>query len=184
MPRNNPMLKAISNLFSAPPYRDESHALYVRIVEQARAPEFYTSYGVPDTLDGRFDLITLHMFLAIDRLKKIGSIEAMELLRAVSEVFFADMDRSLREMGSSDTGVGKRIKNMSQAFYGRQLAYQTAGGDTGKLQEALLRNVYRGDLEKLPHAAKMAEYVRQQIAAYAKLGIDDVMGGNIPGQVG
>ena len=156
------MFKALSTLFSAPTYQQESHALYVRMVEQSRRPEFYTNYGVPDTLDGRFDLITLHMYLLIDRLKKDGSNEALELLRAVSEVFFSDMDRSIREMGSSDTGVGKRIKKMSQAFYGRQMAYHMAGDDEEKLTEALLRNLYRGDLEKLAHARDMASYVAKQ----------------------
>lgn len=161
------MLHALASLFSSPVYQQESHALYLRVVEVARDPKFYTEYGVADTIDGRFDMIALHMFLVTNRLRKINTTESLELLRAVSEVFFADMDRSLREMGSTDTGVGRRIKNMSQAFYGRQLAYQTAAGDNEKMQEALIRNLYRGDVGKHLQAAKMAQYVEEQLVAYA-----------------
>lgn len=174
------MLRALASIFSAPAYQQESYALYLRIVEQARNPEFFTRYGVPDTLDGRFDMITLHMFLVTARLKKENTPEALELLRAVSEVFFSDMDRSLREMGSSDTGVGKRIKKMSQAFYGRLLAYQTAGSDEAKMQEALLRNLYRGDVSKQPQATQMAAYVNARITAYANLAFNDILNAAIP----
>lgn len=174
------MLRGLTSIFSAPAYQQESHTLYLRVVEQSRKPVFYTNYAVPDTLDGRFDTITLHMFLLVDRLKKIGTPDALALLRAVSEIFFADMDRSLREMGSTDTGVGKRIKKMSQAFYGRLLAYQTAGNDMAKMQESILRNLYRGDITKQFQSAKMAEYVQQQLAAYTKLTFDDVVSAVLP----
>lgn len=173
-------LAALASIFAAPAYVQESHALYLKVVEVARQPKFYTEYGVPDTLDGRFDMIALIMFLVTGRLKKENTQEALELLRATSEVFFADMDRSLREMGSSDTGVGKRVKKMSQAFYGRQLAYQTACGDEAKMAEALLKNLYRGDLEKLPQAAKMAEYVSKQRAAYECVEFSDILSSFIP----
>lgn len=174
------MLAALKSLFSAPAYQQESHALYLRVVEAARQPKFYTDYAVPDTLDGRFDMIALHMFLLTHRLKKENTPEALELFRAVSEVFFADMDRSLREMGSSDTGVGKRVKNMAQAFYGRQLAYQTAVGDEAAMAEALLNNLYRGDIEKRLYAAQMAAYVGQQLADYATLEFSDILISAIP----
>lgn len=162
------MFAALKQIFSAPSYQQEAHALYVNIVAEARTPKFYTDYAVPDTLDGRFDMITLVMFTVIDRLKKENTEQSLEFLRTLSEVFFSDMDRSLREMGSTDTGVGKRIKKMSQAFYGRLLAYQAAGSDASKMHEALLRNLYRGDLEKLSAARMMNDYVlekRQQLAA-------------------
>ncbi len=174
------MLEGLKSIFSAPAYQQESHLLYLRVVETARQPKFYTDYAVPDTIDGRFDMIAIHMFLVTNRLRKDGSPEALEFLRAVSEVFFADMDRSLREMGSTDTGVGIRVKKMSQAFYGRQLAYQTAGDDEAKMAEAILKNLYRGDIEKRLYAAQMAEYVQKQIAEYTKLSTSDLMRGIIP----
>ncbi|MDX2073710.1 MAG: ubiquinol-cytochrome C chaperone family protein [Alphaproteobacteria bacterium] len=169
------VLRAVSHFFSPPAYQNEAHALYVALVAQARQPELYTEYGIADTVDGRFDAIALHLFLLSDRLKKEGSPEALALLRATTEVFFADMDRSLREMGSTDTGVGKRIKKMSQAYYGRVMAYQTAGDDEAKLTEALLRNLYRGDLEKLSEARKMAGYVKRQIAILAGQRLEDII---------
>lgn len=174
------MISAIRNLFSPPRFQAEAHALYLKIVETARQPKFYTDYAVPDTIDGRFDMIALHMFLVTNRLRKDGSPEALNLLRAVSEVFFADMDRSLREMGSTDTGVGIRVKKMSQAFYGRQLAYQTAGDDDAKMAEAILKNLYRADSEKRPYAVKISEYVAQQVAAYSKLTFSQLMSGVLP----
>jgi cytochrome b pre-mRNA-processing protein 3 len=173
------MFRAFASLFSGPDYRQEAHQLYIRIVEQARQPMFYTDYAVPDTLDGRFDMIALHMFLISARLKKEDSQESLELLRAISEIFFADMDRSLREMGSTDTGVGKRIKKMSQAFYGRLLAYQTAGSDNAKMQEALLRNLYRGDIGKLANAHAMNGYVKTQRNTLSGQTLDQLMMGEL-----
>ena len=174
------MFRALSSLFSAPHYQQESHHLYLRIVEASRAPQFYTDCGVAATLDGRFDMITLHMFLVIDRLKKDGSPQALEFIRALSEVFFSDMDRSLREMGSSDTGVGKRIKKMSQAFYGRLLAYQSACSDDAKMQEALLRNLYRSDVESLSHAMAMSAYVQNSRKKLTNSSFNDLLQGMLP----
>jgi cytochrome b pre-mRNA-processing protein 3 len=173
------MLRSLSSFFSGNDHRDEAHRLYLAIVEQSRKPVFYTDHGVPDTVDGRFDMITVHMFLVTGRLKKEGTHDALELLRTLSEVFFADMDRSLREMGSSDTGVGKRIKKMSQAFYGRLLAYQTAGKDHAKMQDALLRNLYRGDMEKLSHAHTMDAYISKQRAALCTQPVSAILQGEI-----
>lgn len=174
------MLRALTSLFSSPAYQAQSHALYVRVVEKARQPVFYTEYAVPDTLDGRFDMIALQMFFIVERLKKDGSPEALEFLRAVSEVFFSDMDRSIREMGSTDTGVVKRMKNISQAFYGRIFAYETSAGDDAKMQDALLRNLYRSDLSRQAEAVKMADYVEAQRTAYRTLRLNDLLDAALP----
>lgn len=136
------MLSALKSFFSPSPLLEEAHALYVQIVARARDPKFYTDFGVPDTLDGRFDLIALHLSFELYRLR--AQPQTGELMRALQEVFFADMDRSLREMGVSDTGVGKRIKKMTQAFYGRLQVYEIALQNSDSLREALLRNLYRG----------------------------------------
>jgi len=173
------MLKSLTSFFHTRDFRDEAHKLYLTIVDQARKPAFYTGYGVPDTLDGRFDMITVHMFLVTSRLKKENTHDSLELLRNLSEVFFSDMDRSLREMGSSDTGVGKRIKKMSQAFYGRLLAYQTACADALKMQDALVRNLYRGDTEKSIDAGKMESYITSERAFLAAQPIEKIMTGEI-----
>ena len=92
--------------------------LYRSVVSQARRPEFYLLVGVPDSLDGRFELNALHVFLVLDRLKQ-DYPRGAGLGQALHDVFFADMDHSLREMGAGDLGVGKRVKKMAQGFYGR-----------------------------------------------------------------
>src|SRR5271156_4707651 len=98
------MLTAIKHIFTPHPSKQQAHDAYLAIVAQSRDPVFYTDWHVPDTLDGRFDVIVLHMFLALTAHEKDA-----EFCRALSEFFFADMDRSLREMGVGDTGVGKRV---------------------------------------------------------------------------
>ena len=97
--------------------------LYRTLVEQARLPEFYTIGQVPDTLDGRFNLVLIHAILLIDRLGQFGP-EGKILAQALFDYAFEDFDRSIREIGSGDMGVGKRIKIMAQSFYGRMTAYQ------------------------------------------------------------
>ena len=118
---------------------------------------FYTDWQVPDTLDGRFDIIVLHMFLVLSAVEKNA-----EFCRALSELFFADMDRSLREMGVGDTGVGIRVKNMAQAFYGRLKAYgKQAIGDETALAEALRRNVWRDQPVADEAVTALAAYMRR-----------------------
>ena len=136
------MLKAIRQFFAAPPHQEEAHRAYVALVAQARSPAFYQQWEVPDTVDGRFDVIVLHVALVVLALRREGTPEALEFSRTLSEIFFSDMDRSLREMGSTDTGTGMRVKNMAQAFYGRLQAYGDAL-ESDTLKQALARNLYR-----------------------------------------
>ena len=91
-------------------------------MDAAREPGFFAWLGVPDNLDGRFETLSLHMFLVLRRLKSDSAAAATGLSRAVIEAFVADMDRSLREMGATDLGVGRRVKAMTQALYGRMKA--------------------------------------------------------------
>src|ERR1041385_4793859 len=119
-----------------------AEALYLGLVRQARQPAFYARCGVPDSVDGRFDMITLHMALLLLRLKAEGPAAA-DLGQALFDTLFADMDRSLREMGVGDLGVGKRVKEMGKAVYGRLAAYEAGlAGAPGELEAALTRNLY------------------------------------------
>jgi cytochrome b pre-mRNA-processing protein 3 len=95
----------------------QAGTLYECIVRQAREPDLYTRYGVPDDLDGRFEMIALHTFLVLNRLKR-GNPDAAHLAQALYDVFFRDMDDSLRQMGAGDLGVGKKVKRMAEAFSG------------------------------------------------------------------
>jgi cytochrome b pre-mRNA-processing protein 3 len=130
------------------------YLLYGAAVAAARAPAFYAALGVPDTLDGRFDLVGLHVYLVIRRLTALPP-PGPKLAQAVFDAMFADMDVNLREMGVGDLSVGRRVKEMWEAFHGRSSAYQTAlaAGDAVALAEALERNVWRG---KAPAGAAAA----------------------------
>lgn len=121
---------------------DPSEALYAAIVAAARQERFYAEWQVPDNLDGRFDMLVLHMFLTLDRLRHFGA-ESNVLRQALTDRFFAEMDAALREVGVGDISVGKKVRKMAEAFFGRVAAY-TQGMDQGEtaLGEALARNVY------------------------------------------
>ncbi len=137
--------------------------LYLAAVEQARQPAFYLHHRVPDTVDGRFELIALHTFLILHRLTREGE-GARALGQALFDRLFADMDRSLREMGAGDMGVGKRIQHMAQGFYGRMAAYREAlAGDDAALEGALRRNLYGTVADDPVPAPAMARYVRSTV---------------------
>ena len=121
------------------------YELYGAAVAAAREPCLYTELGVPDTLDGRFDLVGLHVFLLIRRLTLLPP-PGDALAQAVFDAMFADMDVNLREMGVGDLSVGKRVKAMWEALHGRAVAYQRAmdADDPVALAAALARNVWRG----------------------------------------
>jgi cytochrome b pre-mRNA-processing protein 3 len=139
-------------------------AIYSAIVAQARQPVFYAGFGVPDTLEGRFEMLLVHAYLFVRRLK--GDPAAEETARQVIETMFDDMDRSLREIGVGDLSVGKKIKKMAQAFYGRAEAYDAGLAEGGALDEAILRNVFGGE-GNAAGAAAIASYMRKVDAALA-----------------
>ena len=117
--------------------------VYGAIVAQARLPAFYKSYGVPDTVDGRFDLIVLHIVLVLAGLGgEAGSVRSIG--QKLFEVFCRDLDGNLREMGVGDLAVPKRMRRFGEAFYGRQAAYLTAlaAADDRALENALARNIF------------------------------------------
>ena len=114
--------------------------LYGAIVAQSRRSAFYVGYGVPDTIDGRFDLIVLHMVLLLARLDREGPSAHL------FDHFCRDLDANLREMGVGDLAVPKRMRQFAEAFYGRQSAYLAAlGARNGReLEKALARNIFEG----------------------------------------
>ncbi len=156
----------IDRLFRRSRWREPAEALYLAVVGQARQPGFYTIYGAPDTVDGRFDMIALHVFLVLRRLRDEGDGGAA-LAQKLFDVMFDYMDQDLREMGVGDLSVGKKVKAMASAFYGRISAYEK-GLDEGEttLVRALTRNLYSA---REPHA----EDVRR-LAAYVRVQADDL----------
>ncbi len=126
-------------------YERAGFALYTASVAAARDPLYFERLDVPDTLDGRFDLVGLFAALMIRRLRQAPAPGAA-LAQAVFDAMFADMDFNLREIGVGEMSVGKKIRVMWEAFHGRAQAYETplARGDRVTLAQALGRNVWRG----------------------------------------
>src|SRR5262249_5341195 len=139
----------IFRLFRRDPRTATITALYGAIVAQARTPEFYLTFGAPDTAEGRFDLIVLHLALFCRRLGRegLGSEGAHGLAQSLSQgvfdMFCRDMDHSLREMGVGDLTVPKKMQKLGEAFYGRLEVYDRALAEPGDdaLTAALARNV-------------------------------------------
>lgn len=133
------------------------------ISERARAPVFYGTLGVDDTIDGRFDLVVLHAWLVLDALMSRGEYE---LAQMVVNTLFLGFDEALRELGVGDMGMGRRMKGMAQAFHGRLEAYRAAP-DEEALAAAIQRNVLRGEPGRVECASRLANYctsVRAQLA--------------------
>lgn len=145
------------------PARKRAEQIYADVVAQARRPEFYSQLGVPDTLDGRFELVALHIFLALRRLKAHGR-DGSAAGQALVELFVEDMDVSLREMGAGDLGVGRKVKAMAQALYGRIAAYEAGLAGSGEVLEAALRrNLFGTGPEPTAAAlAALAGYLRRE----------------------
>ena len=150
------------------PVRVTIEAIYGMIVTQAREPLFYRDLDVPDTVNGRFDLLVLHLWMVLRRLRPMP--EGAALCQALFDRFCEDMDGNLREMGVGDLTVPKRMQAFGEAFYGRAAAYDLAlADDREALAQALCKNILNG--EGIENARRLAYYAEAAIAALA--GLDD-----------
>jgi cytochrome b pre-mRNA-processing protein 3 len=176
-------MAGLFDLFRTTPEKRIAADLYDRLVDGARQPALYREGGVADTVDGRFDLIALHAFLLFHRMS--GQPGWQEIGDRLANHIMKDMDRSLREMGVGDMSVGKKMKKLAQAFYGRLDAYWGAlkAEEPGALESVIARNVYRDDaLGEAAHAAsaaRLAGYVRGQIAHLATQPTADILAGQV-----
>src|ERR1700675_4979978 len=149
------------------PWRGTIEAIYGMIVTQAREPLFYRDLGVPDTVNGRFDLLVLHLWMVLRRLKSIESGGA-GVSQALFDHFCDDMDANLREMGVGDLTVPKRMQAFGEAFYGRATAYDLAlVSGSEALAQALCKNILNG--EEIENARRLAFYAETAIAHLAEL---------------
>ena len=137
---------------------------YNSIVAQSRQPHFYAEWGVPDTVTGRFDMVSLHLALFLRRLK--DEPEARPFTQALVDLFFRDMDRSIRELGVTDIGVPKKVKTMGNLFYGlaNVLGEALDSGLSANVEAVLARNVYGGRDAGAPH---LAAYLLDEAARLA-----------------
>jgi cytochrome b pre-mRNA-processing protein 3 len=168
-------------------HSEASQALYLAAVAKARDPRLYLDHGVADTVDGRFDLVVLHVMLVMRRLRSAGDT-GMQVSQELFDYMFLDMDRSLREMGVGDLSVGKHIRKMAKAFYSRAAQIEAGldaaqGRDMSALITALRETIYRhveNAAENTPGAVGLAAYVvrldrhlqRQDATALARGRID------------
>ena len=152
--------------------------LYGLAVKAARDPYYYESMGVPDTLDGRFDLVGLHACLLIRRLRTLPKPGAA-IAQAVFDAMFSDMDINLRELGVGDMTVARNVRAMWEAFHGRATVYEAAlaNGDPAALEAAVARNVWRG--EPAPNAGALAHIIMEQMAALDAVPSESLLKGRV-----
>ena len=159
--------------------REAAERLYAACVIAARRPELFLSFGVPDTLQGRFEMMAIHLFPVLNRLQHEPGDDP-ELARLVAEAFVADMDGAFRDMGVGDLRVPKRMTTLYRSFGGRIAAYRKARafGD-GALVDAVARNVFPDGAE--PHAAlNLAEYLKSAVDAIRRAELNDLRQGEAP----
>ena len=164
----------ILNLFRRTPRDGTIAVLYGAIVAQARNPAFYERYGVPDTANGRLEMIVLHCVLVLRRLEANDALRPLG--QALFDYFCSDMDANLREMGVGDLTVPKRMQKFGEAFYGRSTAYDAALA-TGHeaLAQALCKNVLNGT--RLEQARQLAVYVEATLADLSARDEADIVSG-------
>lgn len=167
----------ILNLFRKNPSSDAVYAVYTAIVAQSRQPVFYADWGIPDTVTGRFDMISLHLSLLFRRLR--AEKTAAEFSQALFDLFFKDMDNSLRELGAGDMAVPKKVRKMSEIFYGLMTSLNEAmdRDDRPGVEAVLRRNVY-GEAESA-HAPQLAAYLFAQYDSLAAQALADIVGGRL-----
>lgn len=163
--------------------------LYLATIRQARLPEFFTRYGVPDSVDGRFDLLMVHLYLLFSRLQQHPRYK--DISQLIFDRVFKDMEKALREVGVGDVGIPKKMKVMMQAFNGRMNAYKATEEHERKnasrppasddpLFDTLRRNLY-GTVEKPKDSviADMVMYMRYSFVVLNRQEIDQIALGNI-----
>lgn len=153
----------LMGFFQRQRYERAGFTLYGAAVAAARDPYFYLDLSVPDTLDGRFDMVGLHVYLIIRRLTA-DEAPGPVLAQAVFDAMFSDMDINLREMGVGDLSVPRKVRAMWEAFHGRAAAYGKAldQKDLPALEATLRRNVWRGEPVADQAVSRMARAVVAQ----------------------
>lgn len=156
-----------------------TEALYASIVAAARQESFYSQWNVPDTPLGRFEMVSLHMFLFQHRLRGEGAA-AYDIAQILIDDFFTDVDHSLRELGVGDMGVPKRMKKLAKMYYGRTAAYSDAldRGDSDALTDALARNI-RPELAVWPEAVRLSRYTLEAQRVLADQVTEKILEGSL-----
>jgi cytochrome b pre-mRNA-processing protein 3 len=161
--------------FAPRPAVAAGRALFRGLQAQARQPALYVAAGVPDTVEGRFEAYVLHLVLLLHRLKGEGD-HASETAQAVFDTYLKNLDEGLRDMGVGDLSVGKKMRKLGEAVYGRIKSYDQAFAtlpDLAELEAVLRRTVYVGVDD--PPAAHLAAHVAQVMAALSAQSLNDIL---------
>lgn len=171
-----------SRLFGKNAAHEAGDSLFAAASERSRAPMFYEAMGVPDTVEGRFEMTCLHVWLLLRALK--GEDRAVrDVAQKLFDAMFASFDDALRELGVGDLVVGKKIRKMAENFYGRVRAYDAAmdadaeNSSANALASALARNIYETDDAAI--AADLADYVRTEAVAIVAQPQADLVRGSV-----
>lgn len=168
----------LTHLFGSNERRERTDRLLAAITAEARRPVFYETMGVPDTLDGRFDLMALFGSLSFRALAKKGR-DGITLAQDTTDLMFSAFDDAIRSLGVGDGGIPRRVKTMGKAYIGRAAVYDAAirAGDLTELTDALVRNVYRGNEE--PGALALAAHVMAEAAILDALPLERFQAGDL-----
>lgn len=168
-----------ANRRAAQQRRQSARQLYDRIVAQARHPGFYRRLGVPDTVRGRFELLALHMFLVLDRLRAAPGASDDRLAQDLVDIMFDDMDDVARELGIGDMAVAPRIKKLARSFRSRLEAYDRAlaDSDAGRLPLVVEQILFDKEDAGRPAAILVAFYLRRQRARLAAMPPEALLAG-------
>ena len=171
------MPSLIEKLFSGSETKKAARSLFIAIVAQSRLSEYFTVGGLPDTVNGRYEVLALNAFLIMHRLR--GETRGAELARAVAEEIVLDFDRNLREMGVGDLSVGRKVKQLTQGFYGRLAAYADGLELGDEALHAALRRNYFGDCTPTPLAiGRITTYLRRESEMLASQSVSALLAGN------
>jgi len=160
----------LNRLFRPRPEREVGRALYARVVDQSREPGLYGALGAPDTVEGRFEVYTLHVVLLLDRLNRLGP-QAKAVSQALFDTYVKALDHALRELGVGDLSVGRKMRRLGEAFFGRVKSYQAAFAalpDEQPLRDLLTRTVYaEAAVDRAPALAAYVLAQRERLAGQA-----------------
>ena len=167
----------LQRLFRPRPARQTGAVLYEAVTRQARQAPLYTALGVPDTLEGRFELYNLHVVLLLNRLKGLGGF-AGEVSQALFDAYVRSLDDALRDIGVGDLSVGKKMRKLGEAFYGRARAYDSALSEGSDELQALVARTLFADAPK-GEVAAMVDYIRRTKASLADQPLDAILAGDL-----
>jgi cytochrome b pre-mRNA-processing protein 3 len=169
----------LQRLLKPGPARAVGESLYAATVAQARTPALYARLGAPDTPDGRFEVYTLHVVLVLDRLRGLGP-PAAAVNQALFDAYIGGLDNGLRELAVGDLSVGKTMRRLGEAFYGRAKALAAAFAalpDRAVLDSLLTRTVFGG--AETETAATLGDYLLEARAALDALPAETLLAGEI-----